>query len=625
MKHIFMHKCAAMLCAGAMLSGTALTVSAADSADTVLPSGKTVAEVQAQIEEYIAAQTQHEEPNNFASAGFAVFDADGILYENYAGLINFKDKTPADADTVYEWGSISKTMIWVSVMQLWEQGKIDLDRDVREYLPDGFFQYLKYDEPITMMQLMNHTAGWQETTVPIFTKDENNVPSLKDALQSCEPIQVHRPGEVCAYSNYGAAVAGYVVECITGTDYCDYVHAHILDPLGMTHTSVNPAHTDNAWVQAQRKNEHSYQFMSLVMNDSVTVDKGTVLEYITPYPAGSATGTIRDLVTYTQAFLDDDAPLFQNKETQTELFKETHFYGDSDIPTCCHGFWCDEMGVRLYGHTGATYFGSAVMWFDPVSKIGYVAACNQYEGNWFLEEPLEMVFGTFTPDKYGTGTEKDAADIEGHILPARAIWKGMLHFTSLVTGGTMEAREGSKITDLGNGVWQLSDGEYTQLIGVRQSADGTRWLEVPSSDIAYDGSYLPRLLMFTVYFLAAVGAFYLLRIRLKLKRSGRWVGYRSAAVIGWGFAAQLLSTVLVLAMFMAYYAYVGGVPKALSTAIGLVQMLCLIACAAAAVFAVIAAASKKKEKAPRVWYWFCAAGNTLTATAIIAFSLCRFS
>ncbi len=117
------------------------------------------------------------------SGAVGVFRGDKILYTNYYGATDRANNKAVDSDSVFEWGSISKTLIWVSVMQLKEQGKIDLDRDVREYLPEGFFQHLSYAEPITMMNLMNHTAGWQESTSLIFVTAKNELKHLGDALQ----------------------------------------------------------------------------------------------------------------------------------------------------------------------------------------------------------------------------------------------------------------------------------------------------------------------------------------------------------------------------------------------------------------------------------------------------------
>ncbi|MDE5577020.1 MAG: beta-lactamase family protein, partial [Oscillospiraceae bacterium] len=278
----FTERIAAALCAGLLLTAVTAASVGAEEADTKLPSlpsGMTVEKLQRELDDK-ANEFGGDEPW-FASAAVGVFQGDEVLYAGYYGETDIEDHIPADESSVYEWGSISKTLIWVSAMQLWEQGRLDLDRDVREYLPDGFFQRLSYDEPITMLNLMNHNAGWQETTRPIWKTDENAVLPLGEELKAIEPAQIHRPGEVTAYSNYGAAAAAYVIECITGQDYCEYVHEHIFEPLGMEHTALNPTHSDNAWVYEQRKHMKSYRF-----SVGHCIDLGNCLNYVTAYPSG---------------------------------------------------------------------------------------------------------------------------------------------------------------------------------------------------------------------------------------------------------------------------------------------------------------------------------------------------
>ncbi|MDE7302132.1 MAG: beta-lactamase family protein, partial [Oscillospiraceae bacterium] len=300
---------AAAVCAGLLFTAMTNSSVGAKQAAPLMRLPLTTDELQRELEDK-ASFNGH----TFASAAVGVFQGDEVLYSEYFGETDIENHIPADENSVYEWGSISKTLIWVSAMQLWEQGRLDLDRDVREYLPDGFFRHLSYDEPITMMNLMNHNAGWQETTQPIWKTDENAILPLGEELQAIEPAQINRPGEVAAYSNYGAAVAGYVIECVTGQDYCEYVHENIFEPLGMEHTALNPTHSDNAWVQERRKSMKSYRFSM-----GNCIDLGNCLDYIPAYPAGAATGTLDDLMTYAQALVNDDAPLFQDPETQAVI------------------------------------------------------------------------------------------------------------------------------------------------------------------------------------------------------------------------------------------------------------------------------------------------------------------
>ncbi len=615
MKKIF-KRFAAALCAGLLLTAVMVLSVSAEEVDTklTLPSGMTIEKVQRELDDK-ANKLGGKEPE-FASAAVGIFQGNEVLYSGYFGKTDIENNIPADENSVYEWGSISKTLIWVSAMQLWEQGRLDLDRDVREYLPDGFFQHLSYDEPITMLNLMNHNAGWQETTRPVWRTDENAIMPLGEELQAIEPAQIHRPGEVAAYSNYGAAVAGYVIECVTGQDYCEYVHQNIFEPLGMEHTALNPAHSDNEWVYDQRKKMKSYKFSM-----GYCIDLGNCLNYVPAYPAGAAAGTLADLMTYAQALVNDDAPLFQNPETQAMMFTGTDFYGESDIPMCAHGFWCMEYAVRTYGHTGGTTAGQANMLFDLESKTGLVVLINEPNGNAFLSDTPALVFGELSPDKYVSGTV-DKAELSGYYLPARSTYRGMLKFipylTAVSTGNLGDIR------NIGNSVYQIVDQESAMLLGIKTYPDGNTGIQQPSVDLLHDGFYLVKLCLFTVYVLLAVAAVYLLRIRHKLKKHGKWTAYNGSAVMTVGQIARLVSVLALLGTYVVYASFQGGIPVIAGAVIGIIQMLCIAICGLSAVTSCISVLSHKQEKALTVRYIMNMIGCVLPVIAILYFEMYRF-
>ncbi|MDE5859653.1 MAG: beta-lactamase family protein [Oscillospiraceae bacterium] len=612
----FVKRIAAALCAGLLLTSMMIPSVSAEEADTklTLPSGMTIEKVQLELEDK-AKELGGAEPW-FASAAVGVFQGNEVLYSGYFGETDIENHIPADESSVYEWGSISKTLIWVSAMQLWEQGRLDLDSDVREYLPDGFFQRLSYDEPITMMNLMNHNAGWQETTRPIWKTDENAILPLGEELQAIEPAQIHRPGEVTAYSNYGAAVAGYVIECVTGQDYCEYVHKNIFEPLGMEHTALNPAHSDNEWVYNRRKEMKSYKF-----SIGHCIDLGNCLNYIPAYPAGAATGTLADLMIYAQALVNDDAPLFQNPETQAMMFMGTDFYGESDIPMCAHGFWCTEYAVRTYGHTGGTTAGQANMIFDIDSKTGLVIMVNEPNGNDFLSDAPALIFGELSPDKYVSGTV-EKAELNGYYLPARSTYRGMLKFIPYLTA--ISAGSMGDIQNIGNNVYQIRDQENAMLLGAKTYPDGNTGIRQPSIDFFHDSFYFVKLCLFTVYVLLAVAAVYLLRIRHKLKKHGKWTSYNGSAVIAAGQIARLVSVLALLGTYVVYVNYQGGIPVIAGVILGIVQMLCIAICGISAVTSCVSVLSHKREKVLTVRYILNIICCILPVVAILYFEMYRF-
>ena len=133
----------------------------------------------------------------------------------------------------FEWGSITKTLVWVSALQLEEKGLLDLNADIRRYLPDNFLRNLRYDAPITMLDLMNHTAGFEEYLIDFRYLNEQPVKPLADILSAHQPTQVFEPGSMSAYSNWGAALAGFIVERVSGQTFDEYVYELIFAPIGI--------------------------------------------------------------------------------------------------------------------------------------------------------------------------------------------------------------------------------------------------------------------------------------------------------------------------------------------------------------------------------------------------------
>ena len=553
------------------------------------------------------------------SGAVGVFRGDEILYTHYFGSTDRANNKAVDSDSVFEWGSITKTLVWVSVMQLKEQGKIDLGRDVREYLPEGFFQHLSYDEPITMMNLMNHTAGWQESTYPIFATDKNELKPLGEALQDIEPAQAYPVGEVTAYSNYGAAVAGYIVECISGMSFADYVHKNIFEPLQMEHTSIAADRSDNRYVAEKRSEMHSYR--NYFAN---CIDLGIIDKYCPIYPCGAATGTLSDLMTYAQALADKDAPLFQHKETQDEMFSGTLFYGDSDIPMWAHGFVITEYNVRTYGHSGATNSCQTNMAIDLESGTGVVAMVNEPDGNQLLSKPFELVFGNLSPDKYGNA-DGDKSKLNGYYLPQRSLKEGMgkvNRYLQAVKGSNLGEAE-----SIGNGAYRIvqkaqmdADGS-AMLLGKKQYSDGKTALSLPSCDYAEENFYLVKLMLLAMYMLTGIGGIYVLLIRINLKKHGRKVALPGSKMMTAGSAASLVSLIAILAVFV-FYNNNNGLTDAQLTTLGIIQIICLAVCAVAVVSAVMNTMRSKDKK--RILYIFSGVSNCICICAILFYQMYRF-
>ena len=384
-------------------------------AGNLFPTGKASESIGAEIEAFVEAHK-----GTTAGMSVSVFDEENTYYIGYFGYGDKRNSIAMDAETVVEWGSATKLLVWVSVMQLWEQGKLDLEADVKEYLPEGYLDFLTYDTPITMLYLMNHQAGFQEVYADLFVKNKEDILPLKEALLAHKPAQIFEPGTVTAYSNWGCALAGLIVERVSGMSFADYVHTHIFQPLGMEHSALKPDLSDNPWVQEQRKELQCYMTDGSLIPDC--------FYHITWYPAGMCTSTLEDFATFGQTLLKRNCPLFEKESTRKEMFTPTAYSGDSVIPSNYHGFWVLPYGVEVVGHGGNTAGCSSYLALHLESGTGMVVMTNQANESVYNGEMLELIFGKFSVQEwFGEGRK----DWEGIFRDARTVRKGPLKLMSL--------------------------------------------------------------------------------------------------------------------------------------------------------------------------------------------------
>ncbi len=173
---------------------------------------------------------------DIAGATFAVVKDGKLIFAQGYGYADLKKKTPVIADqTGFRPGSVSKLFTWTSVMQLVEQHKLDLDADVNTYLdfkiPEAF------GKPITLRNIMTHTAGFEESVSELFLQKADQQYPIGQYLQKHMPKRIFPPGKVVAYSNYATTLAGYIVQRVSGEEFTDYVDNHIFKPLGMKNSS----------------------------------------------------------------------------------------------------------------------------------------------------------------------------------------------------------------------------------------------------------------------------------------------------------------------------------------------------------------------------------------------------
>ena len=155
-----------------------------------------------------------------------------VLSARGFGYADVDKRTPVDpARTLFRPGSVSKLVTWTAVMQLVEQGKIDLDADVNTYL--DFTIPPRAGKPVTMRQMMTHTAGFEESAKALIVYDRDAAMTLPELIKSRTPARIFDAGTTPAYSNYATSLAGYIVGRLSGLPFDDYVEQRIFAPLNM--------------------------------------------------------------------------------------------------------------------------------------------------------------------------------------------------------------------------------------------------------------------------------------------------------------------------------------------------------------------------------------------------------
>ncbi|RZA34700.1 MAG: class A beta-lactamase-related serine hydrolase [Lysobacteraceae bacterium] len=266
-------------------------------AATPLPSAPTASPVltRADLEAWLDGYLPYALDNGDIAGAVVVVVKDGqVLLEKGYGYADIEKRALVDPQqTLFRPGSVSKLFTWTAVMQLVEQGKLDLDADVNKYL--DFKIPARDGKPVTLRQVMTHTTGMEEQIRGLITSRKEEITPLGDALKRWVPERIHVPGATPAYSNYATALAGYIVQRVSGEPFDVYIARHIFQPLGMAHSSFSQplqpallAKMSKGYTQASDGKPKDYEFISLA-------------------PAGSLASTGADMGRFMLAHLQDGA------------------------------------------------------------------------------------------------------------------------------------------------------------------------------------------------------------------------------------------------------------------------------------------------------------------------------
>lgn len=398
-------------------------------------------DLEAFLDALIPAQLQN---RDIAGATIAVVKDGQVLLAKGYGYADFAAKKPVVADkTLFRPGSISKTFTAIAVMQLVEQGKLDLDRDVNDYL--DFAIPKTYPEPVTLRRILTHTAGFEETLKNLFVPSAREMRPLRDYLIAAMPARIFPPGKVLSYSNYGLTIAGYIVERISGEPFDKYIAAHILTPLRMDHSSF-----------AQPLPEILEQNMS---PGYLAAEQGArPFEFVSATPAGALSATATDMTRLMLALLGEGtlegATILKPESVRTMAARQFELHPD------LHAIGLILMeysmnGQRIIGHGGDTIFFHSDMILMPDAHIGlfisYNSAGSRQGGgrteviraflNRYFPEPV-----TATPAIDLKTAQADGRAVSGVYVGSRRADSTLLKMTAVLGQASVSADQDGVLT-----------------------------------------------------------------------------------------------------------------------------------------------------------------------------------
>ncbi|MGH8146410.1 MAG: serine hydrolase domain-containing protein [Rhodanobacteraceae bacterium] len=395
------------------------------------------------------------------AGGVIVVVKDGkILFAQGYGYADLKTRAPVSAaNTLFRIGSVSKLFTWTAVMQLVQQGKLDLDRDINAYL--DFRIPAKYGKPITLRDLMTHTPGFEDTTRDLLPATPAGV-NLGKYLKAHVPARIFPPGKIVAYSNYGAGLAGYIVQRVSGEPFAEYIKQHILQPLDMRHsTFVQPLPAKLAPLLAK-----GYP--------SVPNGQPQPFELVNPAPAGAMTSSAMDMANFMIAQLQDgrfgNTCILQSKTA--ELMHSPQYTAAPGLNGFDLGFYQENRnGQRIIGHGGDTVVFHSDLHLLLDADVGIFMAFNSEGVNGAVNGVRSAVFRAFL-DRYFpyraaspstlASAKKDATRVAGWYQSSRRN-QSALHLFALLNQ--------SHVTALPNGTLTVSN--LTDYAGVP-----LHWLEI---------------------------------------------------------------------------------------------------------------------------------------------------
>lgn len=400
------------------------------------------------LEAYLDGLIQSSMNKHHSPSGVVSIFKDGqfLLSKGYGWQKLSDDKHPAQGvnteSSMFRPGSISKLFTWVAVMQQVESGKLDLDKDVNNYLTHFKVKDSWPGQPVTLRHLMTHTAGFEDGALGylILDKPELVLP-LADALKKYQPERINPPGLHTAYSNWGTALAGLIVANVSGDTFEDYIQKHIFDVLDMQYASFVeplPSALDKHAVQAYQWSAGTYKAQAYERISSVA-------------PAGSAAISANDVMKFGIALLQkgqyQGQRILQAETVQQML--EQGFSHDDRTRGMGLGFIKRRFGnetLKLFGHEGASAYFFSHLGISLEENLVVFASFSGAGGRSVYKDFLENFYTRFFSTKQSTVTAvkttmQDLQEYRGDYLPWRGSFSKAEALLRVLNGKSVQTRK----------------------------------------------------------------------------------------------------------------------------------------------------------------------------------------
>jgi CubicO group peptidase (beta-lactamase class C family) len=405
------------------------------------------AELESFLDGVIAAQ---KESNHVEGVTVAVVANGGLFFAKGYGLADRATGRKVDPErTLFRVGSVSKLFTWTAVMQQVERGKLDLKADVNTYLAGSpVIVPGTYPQPVTMINLMTHTPGFEDVVVGLFSRSPGAMRPVGEVLAAEMPARVRPPGVLSSYSNHGTALAGYIVERVSGVPFEQYVEKEILEPLGMSHTAVR-----------QPLPKTLAADMSVGYRWSDGEHKAEAFEYVPAVPAGAVSASAVDMTHFMLAHLQDG--LYGDVRILSEATaREMHGRLFGHVPALngmLHGFYeMNRNGRRIYGHGGDTLWFHTELALLPDEQVGLFVSCNSDSCSGPRSALVKAFIDRYFPDtatarpSLSTGRirREPPGTFAGSYRPIRTSYRSLARLAGLVGAvGVTELPDGRLRTD----------------------------------------------------------------------------------------------------------------------------------------------------------------------------------